>query len=325
MLIFALSDSLEFGERIAGELGITVSPHEERAFPDGEFQQRPLVSVRGQDVFVVASLHAGPRFSIGDKLARLLLFLATLRDSGARRVSALIPYMAFARQDRRVRRGDPLALHSLAALIEAVGVDTVVTIDVHNIAAFENAFRCRTVHLTAAPEFALRAVSQIGLADPVVVASPDLGGAKRAQQFGAALGEVLGAPVRFAYMEKVRLDGEVAGTEVAGDVTGAHVLIVDDMISTGTTLVRAVDACRERGARRIHAFATHGLFSGNPGAWMMPEGLEKIIVTDTVPPFRLSQGVIGREIAVVSVVPLFAAAIRRLHDNQALGELTFQA
>ena len=126
-------------------------------------------------------------------------------------------------------------------------------------------------------------------------------------------------------MEKVRLDGEVAGTEVAGDVTGAHVLIVDDMISTGTTLVRAVDACRERGARRIHAFATHGLFSGKPGAWMMPEGLEKIIVTDTVPPFRLPQGVIGREIAVVSVVPLFAAAIRRLHDNQALGELTFQA
>jgi len=314
MLIFALNESRAFGNCVAAELGLALSRHEERTFPDDEFQARPLDDPRGRDVFVIQSLHAGPEASIGDKLVRLLLFLATVRDGGARRVTAVIPYLAFARQDRQVHPHDPLALRSTALLLEATGVDTVVTIDVHNIAAFQNAFRCRTVHLEAAAEFVRKAVA-IGLDDPVVVASPDLGGAKRAQLFGEMLKQAHGAPVRLAYMEKQRLDGGVAGTQFAGDVKGAHVLVIDDMISTGATLIRAIDVCRQHGARRIHAFATHGLFSGDAGKRLMTAGVEKIIVTDTVPPFRLSPHAIENHIEVVSVAPLFAAAIRRLHEG----------
>ena len=124
------------------------------------------------------------------------------------------------------------------------------------------------------PELARKAI-EIGIDDPVVIVSPDLGGAKRAQRFGEALKQVRGGSVRLAYVEKQRLDGELAGTQFAGDVQGAHVLIVDDMISTGSTIVRAAEACREHGARRIHAFATHGLFSGNAADKLMQAGLER--------------------------------------------------
>src|SRR5690606_21705307 len=271
--------SRTFGERIATELGLALSELEERAFPDGEFQTRPLVSPRGRDVYVVQSLHAGPEISLSDKLVRLLILLATVRDNGARRVTAVIPYLAFARQDRQVHPRDPLALRSSALLFEAAGVNAVVTIDVHNIAAFQNAFRCRTVNLEAAPEFVRKAI-EIGIEDPIAVASPDLGGAKRAQRFGELLKESRGGPVRLAYMEKQRLDGDIAGTQFAGDVQGAHVLVLDDMISTGSTLVRAAEACREHGARRIHAFATHGLFSGDAGDKLMQAGLELVVVSN---------------------------------------------
>lgn len=320
MLIFALSESRTFGERVATELGLGLSALEERAFPDGEFQTRPLVSVRGRDIYVVQSLHAGPESSLSDKLVRLLILLATMRDNGAKRVTAVVPYLAFARQDRQVHPRDPLALRSAALLLEAAGANAVVTMDVHNIAAFQNAFRCATVNLEAAPEFVRKAIES-GVDDPLVVASPDLGGAKRAQRFGQMLRESRGSPVRFAYMEKQRLDGGIAGTQFAGDVQGAHVLIVDDMVSTGSTLVRAAEACLEHGARRIHAFATHGLFSGDAGDVLIQAGLERIVVSSTVPPFRLSGKPAEPLLEVVDVAPLFAEAVRRLHENRSLSDL----
>ena len=320
MLIFALSESRTFGERIATELGLALSELEERAFPDGEFQTRPLVSLRGRDVYVVQSLHAGPEASISDKLVRLLILLAAIRDDGARRVTAVIPYLAFARQDRQVHPRDPLALRSSALLLEAAGADAVVTMDVHNIAAFQNAFRCRTVNLEAAPGFVRKAI-EFGVDDPLVVASPDLGGAKRAQRFGEILKEIRDGSVRLAYIEKQRLDGGIAGTQLAGDVQGAHVLIVDDMVSTGSTLVRAAEACREHGARRIHAFATHGLFSGDAGDVLVQAGLERIVVSSTVPPFRLSGRPAEALIDVADVAPLFAEAIRALHEEKSLSDL----
>lgn len=320
MLIFALSETQSFGERVAKELGIELSEIEERVFPDGEFQARPLACPCGRDVYVIQSLHAGPEASASDKLLQLLIFLDTVRNSGARRTTAVIPYLAFARQDRQVHPRDPLALRSTALLLEAVGTDSVVTIDVHNIAAFQNTFRCRTVELTARREFARKAL-EIGVDDPVAVVAPDLGGAKRAQLYAETLKVLRAGPVRLAFLEKQRLDGELTGTQFAGDVTGAHVLIIDDMISTGATMVRAIDACRQRGARRFHVFATHGLFSGEAGKWLIPPGVEKVVVTNTVPPFRLADELVQHHLEIVNVAPLFAAAIRTLHENRALDEL----
>ena len=319
MQLFALSESRPFAERVATELGLGLSEIEERVFPDGEFQNRPLVSLRGRDVYVIQSLHAGPDVSLSDKLVRLLVLLATLRDNGAQRVTAVIPYLAFARQDRQVHPRDPLALRTLALLLEAAGADAVVTVDVHNIAAFQNAFRCQAINLEAAPDLVRKGI-EIGVGDPVAIVSPDLGGAKRAQRFGESLKSIRGESVSLAYVEKQRLDGELEGTQFAGDVQGAHVLIVDDMISTGSTIVRAAKACRERGASRIHAFATHGLFSGNAADKLMQAGLEKIVVSNSVPPFRLSGTPAEQLLDIVDVARLFATAIRRLHENKPWSE-----
>src|SRR5690606_26119371 len=154
---------------------------------------------------------------------------------------------------------------------------------------------------------------EIGIDDPVVVASPDLGGAKRAQRFAEMLKTMRGGSVGLAYMEKQRLDGGLGGTQFGGDVQGAHVLIVDDMISTGSTLVRAAAACLKHGARRIYAFATHGLFSGDAGDKLTQASLEKIVVSNTVPMFRLAGKPAERLFETVDVTLLFASAIRRLH------------
>ena len=130
MKLFALSESHYFGEKVAQQLGVPLAIHEERDFEDGEHKTRPLESVRDDDVFVVQSLHGGPDFSPNDKLCRLLFFLATAREHGARRVFAVVPYLAYARKDRQTKTRDPVTTRYMAQLIEAVGVDAIVTLDV---------------------------------------------------------------------------------------------------------------------------------------------------------------------------------------------------
>jgi ribose-phosphate pyrophosphokinase len=147
--VFALAASRGLGESICGHLGLTLSAVEEREFEDGEHKTRPLVSVRGRDVFVVHSLHGDEQQNVNDKLCRLLFFLGALRDASAARVTALIPYLCYARKDRKSKARDPVTTRYVAGLFEAMGVDRIVTIDVHNLAAFQNAFRLRTEHLEA--------------------------------------------------------------------------------------------------------------------------------------------------------------------------------
>ena len=180
MLIFALDATRDLGTAVAGALGLELAPHEERAFEDGEHKARALISVRGRDVYVVQSLHGGPEASPNDKLCRLLFFAGAVRDAGAGRVTAVIPYLAYARKDRRTQLRDPITTRYVAQLIEAVGVDRVVVVDVHNLAAFENAFRCPTIHLEARPLF-LAHLLPLLRKQKVAIVSPDAGGAKRAE------------------------------------------------------------------------------------------------------------------------------------------------
>jgi ribose-phosphate pyrophosphokinase len=187
--------------------------------------------------------------------------------------------------------------HTLAQLIEAMGVDCVVTLEVHNIVAFQNAFRCRTVHLDTRRLFADRAIGLVGIA-PVVVASPDPGGVKRAQLFREMLEAVLARPVAGAYMEKRCSAGVVSGELLVGAVEGATVLVIDDQISTGGTMARAAGACREHGAQKVHALAAHGLLLGEAGLALADPNLSGTVITDTVPPFRLERA--RRRIAPIS-------------------------
>src|ERR1019366_3171875 len=168
LMLFALDATRAYGEAVARELGMTLSPHEEREFEDGDHKTRPLVSVRGRDVYVMQSLYADAKQSVNDKLVRLLFFLGALKDASAGRLTAIVPYLAYARKDRKSKARDPVTTRYVATLFEAVGTDCVVTLDVHNLAAFQNAFRCRTDHLEAGALFVDRLVPLVGTDDLAV-------------------------------------------------------------------------------------------------------------------------------------------------------------
>jgi ribose-phosphate pyrophosphokinase len=320
MKLFALNSSLPFGSKVADALGVELSAHEEREFEDGEHKARPLVGVRGEDVYVVQSLNGDAEFSANDKLCRLLFFLGAVRDAGAARVTAVTPYLAYARKDRRTKPRDPLTTRYMAQLFEAMGIDAIVTLDTHNIVAFQNGFRCQTVHLDSRRLFCEHLLKS-GLNGPVVVASPDPGGVKRAQLFREMLEKLSGQPVGSALMEKRRSAGVVSGDLLVGDVAGADVLVVDDMIASGGTMVRAAQACRENGAASVQAIAAHGLFVGDADTALTDERIARTYVTDTIPPFRLKTDTAKDRLTVVSAAPLFAEAIRRLHENGSINDL----
>lgn len=318
--LFALHASRAYGERVAGALGVALARHEEREFEDGEHKARPSESVRGRDVYVVHSLYGEAAQSVNDKLVRLLFFLGAVRDAAAGRVTAVVPYLCYARKDRRSQPRDPLSTRYVASLLETAGAECVVTLDVHNLAAYENAFRIRAEHLEARKLLVDDFVPRIG-SGPVVVVSPDVGGVKRAERFREALSRRLGREAGSAFLEKYRSAGVVSGAAVVGDIEGRTAIIVDDLISTGGTIARAVAACRSRGARAVYAAATHGIFVGDAARLVGDPGLERLVITDTVPPFRLDPALVRGKMTVLDTAPLFAEAIRRLHTGGSITDL----
>ena len=317
-LLFAPLASRAFGERVAACLGATLAPLEERDYEGGEHKSRPLVSVRGRVVYVIQSLSGDEAGSANDRLCRILFLVAALKDAGAARVTACLPYIAYSRKDRRTKERDPVNSRYVAQLLEAVGVDHVMVMDVHNVAAFENAFRCSVDLLEAAPLLADRIVEQAG-GHPVTIVSPDFGGAKRAQRVQELVALRSGAPVDFAVFEKRRDSGEVSGDLIIGPVTGRHAVVVDDLISAGTTILRAVRACRAAGALSVTAFATHGVFAPGAERLLGPGGPDRLYVTDTLLPTRLvpSPGDAAK-LVVLPASALFAEALRRIGAGESV-------
>lgn len=317
--LFALGASHDFGAAVASQLGLRLSPHEEREFEDGEHKSRPLGTVRGRDVFVLQSLHGDDAQSVNDKLCRLLFFIGALKDASAASVTAVVPYLAYARKDQRSKPRDPVTTRYVAAMFEAAGVDRVVTLDVHNLAAFQNAFRCPTDHLEANRLF-VEHFAPLARGRQAVVVSPDAGGIKRAERFRDRLARALGQPVAAAFAEKHRSDDAVTGELMVGPVQGRFAIIVDDLIGSGTTIARTAKKCRELGAASVHAAASHGLFVGPASRLLADAGLDGLAVTDSVPPFRLT-GPVRERLAVLPASALFAEAIRRIHAGESVGEL----
>lgn len=321
--LFALESSRDFGEGVARGLGIDLSQHEERDFEDGEHKARPLENVRDRDVFVIQSLYGDPQQSVNDKLCRLLFFLGALKDASAGRITAVVPYLCYARKDRQTKPRDPVTTRYIAALFEAVGVDRVLTLDVHNRAAYDNAFRCQAEHLEAKTLFADRFASQIQN-EEVVVVSPDSGGVKRVNRFIDAIRRKYDRELPTAFMEKSRSEGEVTGKALVGDVRDKVAIIVDDLISSGTTLSRAAAACLDRGANRVYAAATHGIFVKDASQVMADPALEKTLVTNTIPPFRLDKQLLeSKKVEILDATPLFAQAIDRIHTGGSIVELVY--
>lgn len=317
-LLFAPLASRAFGERVATRLGTPLAPLEERDYEGGEHKSRPLVSVRGRVVYVIQSLSGDEAGSANDRLCRVLFLVAALKDAGAARVTACLPYIAYSRKDRRTKERDPVNSRYIAQLLEAVRVDHVMVMDVHNVAAFENAFRCSVDLLAAAPLFADKVVDQTR-GHPVTIVSPDFGGAKRAQRVQELVAARAHVPVDFAVVEKRRDNGEVSGDLVIGPVAGRHAVVVDDLISAGTTILRAVQACRAAGAVSVTACATHGVFAPGAERLLGPDGPDRLYVTDTLLPTRLAppHGASDR-LVVLPASGLFAEALRRIGAGESV-------
>ena len=320
-ILFALGGSQALAGAVAHRLGVELAPHEERDFEDGEHKIRPLRGVRNQNVFVFANLTSSPGQSVNDKLCKLLFFVGALKQSAARRVTLVAPYLCYARKERQTKPRDPVVTRYLAQMLEAVGVDCVVTVTTHDLAAFQNAFRCATEHLDVHVFFAHALKGRL-TGRRVSVVSPDPGGEKRVELFREALERTQGAPVGKALVDKTRSLGKVTGELFGGDVAGRTAIILDDMISTGGTMARAAAACRAQGASEVIAVATHDLFVGGGEVVLSSEAIDEIWVTDSLPPPQaLTEAAARGRARIAPIDALLAAAIDRCHVGGSINEV----
>jgi len=307
------------GTRVADDCGIATAPHELRRFEDGEHKIRPLVTVRGHDVYVLCSLYGDSTESVNDRLCRMLFFVGALRDAGADRITIVAPYLCYSRKDRRTNPRDPVTTRYVARLIEAAGADRIVTIEVHNRAAYENAFRIPTEHLDANSLFVDRCGA---LGDRhLTVVSPDPGGFHRAEALRDALEARRGPTVELAMLGKHRKGGVVRTEAFVGNVERRTAVIVDDLIVTGTTLLRAAEACRKRGATAVHVMATHGAFTAAASAALVSPLIDSIVITDSISPERIDLGPVRSKLSVISIAPLVARTITALHRDRSMTEM----
>lgn len=309
--IFAPVASKRFGAAVAKCLSTMLGALEETEFTGRELKLRPLEDVRGRSVYALHSLFGDALGSANDRLCQMLFLIGTLKDAGASHVTACVPYLAYARQDRRTEARGPITTRYVAQMFEAAGVDRVLALEVHDPAAFDNAFRCEAVGLECASVFAAHFAAQAS-APPCTVVSPDIGGIKRARRFQEALQRLVGPSVEFGILDKTRSGAVVGGTLFAGNVAGRSVIILDDLIDSGSTVLRAIDFCRRAGAVRVDVAATHASFAAGAHRLFEPGHADSVVVTDSVVMGESFAGYSSGPLIVLEAAPVFADAIRRL-------------
>lgn len=293
-------------EAVAGQLGVTLGRCDVQRFPDGEIHVAVQEPVRGRDVYLLQPTSP----PVQEHLMELLLLADACRRAGAARLTAVMPYFAYARHERRARGREPVGARVVADLIEASGVERVVAVDLHT-PALEGFFGIPLEHLSAVPLLAER-VRPLLRPDQVIVA-PDLGAARLAERYAG----LLDLPV--AIVHKARLSGaEVKTLRISGQVRGLRPLLVDDMISTGGTIVAAIEALLAAGCRSEVTVATsHALLVGPAAERLRAQPLQRCVATDSV------AGAGGHRLPmeVAGLAPLLGEAISRLHADRSLGEL----
>jgi ribose-phosphate pyrophosphokinase len=305
-LIVSGSAHPALAEALARELECELASCLLRRFPDGEQEIDIQTSVRGQPVFVVQPLG----HPVGEHIVELLLLADACRRAGARSVTAIVPYMGFARQDRVTKEGRPLGAKVIADLLGTGGFAQVIAVDLHS-PVIASCVQAPVTHLTAVP-ILVEALRPIVHGDSVVVA-PDLGAAKLAEAYA----RLLGLPL--AVVHKVRTSStEVAVRQVAGDVRDKRPLVVDDMVSTGTTVEAAVGALLDHECQReVLVATTHGLFVGSAMDRLDRPEVVRVVATDSLPPAPRRP----QRVEVVGLAPLLAEAVRRIIGERGLDDL----
>jgi ribose-phosphate pyrophosphokinase len=320
-LIFAPTESHALGLAASERSGIPLASLEEREYAGGEFKLRPLQPVRDRTVFVLQSLAETQKSPMALRLVRLLFLIHGLRDAGADRVVAVIPYLAYARKDRRTKARDPVYTRYVAQHLEAAGADRVVLLDVHNASSVDNAFRVPVDHLSAMPMMAAH-FSQHLPPGKLAVASPDIGGIRRAQLFRELLERKTGQEVELVFVEKRRDEGVLSGGTVVGNPRGRAAIVLDDLCSSGTTLIKAATALRVAGAVSVHATVTHTPLEEGLAALAAADDIAQVVVTDSVghAPSPVSLGNRGK-VKILPIGELLGCALARMMAGDPLAPL----
>ena len=307
MLIFGGTSNPNLVKAICGYLGVEQGVANVEPFADTEKLIRLESDVRGRDCFLVQSTSA----PVDENLMELLIFLDCLRRASAARVTAVIPYFGYARQDRKDAGRVPITAKLVANLITSAGADRVLAIDLH-AAQLQGFFDIPVDHLTAEPVF-LKYFREKSISDLTVLA-PDVGNMKTAARYASALGGEL------AIIHKRRISGsEVECEELIGSVEGRNILMVDDIISTAGTVCGAAGLVKERGARNIIVGATHGVLAGASVDRLKEAPIDEILVTDTIPLNHKANGL--SNIRVLTVASLLGEAIKRIHTNESISSM----
>ncbi len=304
--IFACNSNKPLAEKIAAQLGLPLSKCDVGTFSDGEIAISIGETVRGSDVFVIQSTCT----PVNNNLMELLIMIDALKRASAGRITAVIPYFGYARQDRKSKSRDPISAKLVADLITAAGADRVLTMDLH-AAQIQGFFNIPLDHMEGMPILS-QYIERKNIEDLVIV-SPDLGSVNRARKIANRL------DVPIAIIDKRRPRPNVSEImNIIGDIKDKNLLIIDDIIDTAGTLCNAANALKERGAKSVRACATHGLLSGPAVERIRDSALEELILLDTVP---LTEEKKLDKIKVESVAPLFAQAIQRVYADQSVSTL----
>ena len=306
--VFSGNANQDLAKSICNELGIPLGDSVVKTFSDGEISVNINETVRGVDVFVVQSFSIP---HVNDYLMELLITIDALKRASAGRITAVVPYYGYARQDRKAKARDPISAKLVANLITAAGADRVLTMDLH-ASQIQGYFDIPLDHLIGVPILA-EYFKTLGIEDLVVV-SPDLGSVTRTRDFSYKLG----API--AIVDKRRPMANVSEImNIIGEIKGKNVILIDDMIDTAGTIVNAAKALKELGAKEIYACCTHGVFSGPARARIKESVIKELVVLDTINVLEEMKEL--DNITILSVAPIFAESIRRIFNNDSVSKL----
>jgi len=310
MKIMAANSNLPLARAIAGYLEMPLVDAQVRRFADEEIFVEIHENVRGEDVFVVQSTS----YPANDNLMELLICIDALKRASARRITAVVPYFGYARQDRKPGPRTPISAKLVANLIAEAGIERVLTMDLH-AAQIQGFFDIPVDNLYAAPIFALDVAHHFkGRRDEVMVVSPDVGGVARARE----LAKRIGAPLAIVDKRREKA-GEVAEMTVIGDVSGKACIIVDDICDTAGTLCKAAETLMEAGATEVHSYITHGVLSGPAVSRIEKSVMKSLVITDSIEPTEAVKN--APNIRIVPTAPMFAQAILNIWHGTSVSSL----
>ena len=304
--LFTGNANIALAQNISDAIGIPLGKAKVSTFCDGEISVNIEESVRGKDVFVVQPTCP----PANDNLMELLILIDAFRRASAGRVTAVIPYYGYARQDRKAKARDPITAKLVADILTSAGADRILTMDLH-ATQIQGFFNIPVDHLLGVPILARHFIKKY--IKNIVVVSPDLGSVTRARNFANLL------DTSIAIIDKRRPhSNEAEVMNIIGNIEGKNVILIDDIVDTAGTMVQGANALKELGARDVYACCTHPVLSGPAIKRIRDSVIKELVVTDTIP---LSKGKMIEKIKVMSVAPIFAEAIRRIYKNISVSKL----